>query len=311
MLAIDAYGNRVSGVSVTMGTSPNTPLSGTNPVTRGWYPGVRITERHRSVDSTNPTLHPLTIAATNTYQLTASGAGNATSDKFRIVQDLAPCDNSHQCKNNTSNGQTGNFTQYSFGQITSTGTYSDVLLTTQFTSGSDTSRQCGNNRTIGQSTELRAAGPTVSTTSTGYLVLIIPKNTLKADGVLSRGTPSFNVCLGALYLGDGSPGSYGGTHTAWIGKKTSGNGLAPANPVLDPLSGFIRYWAPPANCGTAGLHADGSDPCIYLRTKQKSDITALVNQHILAPGADANMHDADVAIVIYKPNPWDGKGGIY
>ena len=84
---------------------------------------------------------------------------------FRIVQDLAPCSGAHQCKNNTGNGKTGNFIQYAFGQITSgttsTQTYSDVLLTTQFTAGSETSNQCGDNKTIGDSTELRGAGPSV------------------------------------------------------------------------------------------------------------------------------------------------------
>jgi len=309
VLAIDQFGNRVSGVSVTIGTSPSTALVGTNPTsTQGGTLGV--------APYGEAWFNTLSIAATNTYQLTATKTGppggNAISAKFRIVQDLAACSGSHQCKNNTGNGKTGNFIQYAFGQITSgttnTSIYSDVLLTTQFTASSETSNQCGSNRTIGDSTELRAAGPSVTTTSTGYLVLIIPKNTLKFDGVLNRGTPSFNVCLGTINLGGGSNGLYGSnTASPWNGKLPSGSPLR--TPVFDSAANVFRYWNIPANCGTAGLTS--TDPCIYMRTKQKSDITALMNQGILAAGADTNMHDADLAIVIRKPNPWDGKGGIY
>src|SRR5205807_2394341 len=120
-------------------------------------------------------------------------------------------------------------------------------------------------------------------------------NTLKADGVLSRGTPSFNVCLGTIYLGDTHGNAYGSGNSGlrWQGKKTTASPDGLAIVMTDTsLIGVSRFWGVPALCGAAGLRP--SDPCIFKQTKQKSDITALVNQGILAAGADTNMHDADL-----------------
>ena len=184
---------------------------------------------------------------------------------------------------------------------------SATTLTTQFVGANQVDTRCGSNRTINAGVELRASGTDVNTTSTGYMLMIIPKNTLKFYGVTSRGTPSFNVCLGTLYLGNGTTGTYGTRHAKW----NTINGLAFERQDTPTPDGdtYWRYWGTPANCGASGLTA--SDPCIYLRTKQKADITALITQGILSAGADANMRDSDLAIVIKKPNPWDGKGGVY
>ncbi len=252
------------------------------------------------------------------YAVTGTGAGlrSDLSSPFRIVDDLAPC-RSSICKNNIGNGGNPKSTlQYLYGQIGTIGTgtdYSDTTLTTQFLSAHLIDGLCGNsNKTINMPVELRATGSDVASTKTGYMLVIIPRDTLKFDHVTSRGTPSFNVCLGALYLGGGQ-GVYGSnTATGWIAKKPSGTGTVVTQPTPVPDdSGYYRYWGTPANCGASGLNANGTDPCIYLRTKQKSDITALITQGILKAGADANMHDADLGIVIKKPNPWDGRGGVY
>jgi hypothetical protein len=312
VVAVDQYGNRVSGVSVTIATAtpqspPGSPIStgGTKTaLTQGGTPGVAP---YGEAPFTN-----LTIGSLQTYVLNASASGitAGASGNFRIVADLQGCAGKSQCKNSAGNGKGSNAVQYAFGQINSTSTFSSVVLTTQFSAGTDTSNECGTNHTIGDSVELRAAGGTVIPTTNGYMLLIIPKNTLKANGVLSRGTPSFNVCLGAIYLGDTIGNAYGtSTAPAWLGKTTSGSGLVAARTELDSAASVWRYWGIPADCGTAGLHAN--DPCIYLRTKQKSAITTLVNQGVLATGADTNMHDADLAIVIRKPNPWDGRVGGY
>jgi trimeric autotransporter adhesin len=240
------------------------------------------------------------------YAFVTSPAVNTTSDDFRIVNDLAPCQGP-LCKNNIGNGGNNKTLQYLYGQINSGGSYTATTLTTQFVGVNQVDNRCGTNKTINSGVELRAAGNDVATTSNGYMLLIIPKDTLKALGVTSRGTPSFNVCLGTLYLGNGTAGSYGSQHAKW----NATGGLATERQDTLAVDGdtFWRYWGAPKNCGAAGLTA--SDPCIYLRTKQKSDITALITQGILSAGANANMNDADLAIVIRKPSPWDGKGGVY
>jgi hypothetical protein len=246
------------------------------------------------------------IGHTALYAFTTSPGTNTTSADFRIVNDLAPC-NAAICKNNIGNGGTNKTLQYLYGQIKANGTYSATTLTTQFVGVNQVDTRCGTNKTINTGVELRANGSDVNTTSTGYMLLIIPKDTLKALGITSRGTPSFNVCLGTLYLGDGNAGTYGSQHAKW----NTLSGLASERQDTIAVDGDVywRYWGAPANCGARGL--TGSDPCISLRTKQKSDITALITQGILSAGADSNMHDSDLAIVIKKPSPWDGKGGVY
>ncbi len=247
------------------------------------------------------------IGHTKLYAFTTSPATNTTSADFRIVNDLSAC-NLVTCKNNAGNGGDKNHLQFLYGQVTSTGTYSATTLTTQFVGVNQVDTRCGSNHTINTGVELRANGSDVNTTANGYMLMIIPKDTLKFYGVTSRGTPSFNICLGALYLGDGTPAHpFGSQYLKW----NTLNGLATERQDTLALDGdtYYRYWGTPANCGAKGLTA--SDPCIYLRTKQKADITALIQQGILATGADANMHDSDLAIVIKKPKPYDSKGGVY
>ena len=246
------------------------------------------------------------IGRTALYALTSSGsAPTTTSTFFRIVNDLAPC-NAAVCKNNIGNGGNNQTQQYLYGQITRSGSYTATTLTTQFVAASQIDLRCGSNRTINVGVELRATGADVTATNTGYMLMIIPKATLKADGVLNRGTPSFNVCLGALFLGDATH-SFGSQHAPW--RAISGPATERQDTIAVDGDTYYRYWGAPANCGAAGLTS--TDPCIVLRTKQKSDVTALVTQGVLSAGADANMHDSDLAIVIRKPSPWDGKGGVY
>ena len=246
---------------------------------------------------------------TNLFAITGSppSAKSTTSIDFRIVNDLAPC-RGPLCKNNIGNGGNANALQYLYGQIKTagSGSYSSTTLTTQFLGARSIDNKCGTNRTINMPVELRAAGTDVSQTNNGYMVLIMPKNTLKALGVTSRGTPSFEICLGALFLGNGTT-TYGSTTTPWRAK--GGLAIARQDTLATDGDTYWRYWGTPANCGAAGLTS--TDPCILLRTKQRSDITALINQGILAAGAADNMRDSDLAIVIMKPSPWDGKGGMY
>ena len=242
---------------------------------------------------------------------TATGgtAPTDTSNQFRIVDDITACQ-STTCFNKSSSVNV----RASYGKITATngtffGTGRNVSLTTQFVSNDQTKNMCvsstnpsvKNSKPVGaDATELRVVGLGVSDSGpTTSMLIIIPKSVLKASGVLSRGTGSFDVCLGAIYIGT-SP-----TFTPWIGKNPAGSGTQSSVLVADsaPLGGLTRYWGVPQNC-TATNRV--TNPCISLRTKQKADIFAR-----LGAEAAALMNDSDIAIIIEKPTIWDGKGGIY
>ena len=76
------------------------------------------------------------------------------------------------------------------------------------------------------------------------MVIVMPSDTLKLYGITSRGTPSFNVCLGALNLDPG------GDITKWqqknLGKK---GGVKPSNSRRGTRVGRARR-----------LRRDRSDP---------------------------------------------------
>ena len=78
------------------------------------------------------------------------------------------------------------------------------------------------------------------------MVLVMTSDALKAYGITSRGTPSFNVCLGALNVDPDS------NATTWqqknLGKK---GGLVNSTSTTADLE--HRAWGVPADCGTAGL----------------------------------------------------------
>jgi hypothetical protein len=120
---------------------------------------------------------------------------------------------------------------------------------------------------------------------------------LKSSGVLSRGTPSFNICFGAIWIGPGTPS------TPWRAKtsatnSTLKNAVRVADATVVPQG--ERYYGIPADCGAAGLPA--SSPCIYLRTKKKSDIQA-----VLGSDAASIMTDSDVGIIVKVTGSWDGR----
>jgi hypothetical protein len=141
------------------------------------------------------------------------------------------------------------------------------------------------------------------------MLIVIPKDTLKASGVLSRGTPSFNVCVGLIYLPDPNPSNPAvNAGRRWTGTNAAGTGTVLATPLFDSVAGLYRFWGTPANCTPAGVSStnSGNDPCISLRTKKKSDVLSA-----LGADAAAQMNDSDLGIIVNKPYPWDGKGGVY
>jgi hypothetical protein len=129
---------------------------------------------------------------------------------------------------------------------------------------------------------------------------VIPRDALKFYGIASRGTGTFEVCLGALNISDVDDSAV----TPWQQKKI----VKKAVTLVASTRVGDRFWGVPADCGTAGL-AD-SDPCIGLRTKNVSQVQSymgLTAAEITAIG----VRDSDLMIVIDKQFPWDGKGGVY
>jgi hypothetical protein len=253
----------------------------------------------------------LSIGAVGNYTLTAqvtsgpTSARPSTSAPVAIVNDLQAC-TGNSCANNANNGLEAKRLQRAYGEITATSsTFFDsannVLLTTQFVPGTETTNQCGSNATIGQAVDMTVSGAGTSATAPStQMLLVIPRDALKFYGIASRGTGTFEVCLGALNISDVDDSAV----TPWQQKKI----VKKAVTLVASTRVGDRFWGVPADCGTAGL-AD-SDPCIALRTKNVSQVQSymgLTAAEITAIG----VRDSDLMIVIDKQFPWDGKGGVY
>ena len=180
----------------------------------------------------------------------------------------------------------------------------DVVLTTTFLGNAT---ECANQGTmIGETTEVRvqdAADQGVSESAPDFKVaLIYPRATLQFLDVTSRGTPSFQVCLGATLLA--TPDTAQGV---WLAKTTAdGSTLAPASGPAGPTIGGT-YWGWAPDC--AAVSGRDENPCIVVRTKDASVLAS-------ALGISANdvkqlpYKSGDLAVVVSKPWPWDGKMGM-
>ena len=295
-LVRDAYGNAILPQTVTLTSNSTVTTLGSDQTDANGFAEFADTL------ATIPGVGDYTVTATVTTGPTSPTPATAP---LAIVNELAACDNTF-CKNNTSNGDNTR-PQKAYGQITTAptgdffnGTTTNVRLSTQFVAGSQTN-QCGNS-TIGQATDLRAAGPGVGATAPATtMVIVMPKDTLKGYGITSRGTASFEVCLGVLNIDPNS------TQKTWQ-QKNGKKGLKASSDRTLPSSAEGRAWGVPADCGTAGLTA--SDPCIALRTKQAADTRAYLGM-TTTQFAELGIKDADLVIIIRKGAPWDGKGGVY
>jgi hypothetical protein len=306
VLAIDNYGNRVAGVGVTI-TSANPQPSGASIVPGGTRIGTTAGGTPGVAPYGEVAYDTITIGTLNSFTLTAKKSGTslpADSQAFTVVSDLRACDGG-TC-DNTASTSSGTPLQKAYGKISTgndfyNGTTTNVILTTQFVNKSAFASKCdglNSNNIIGQGTDLQVQGLGVTVTAPGTdMLLIIPKDTIKANGITARSAISFNVCLGALWIDQNH------TAAAWHAKKVSGSGPG----VVTFSDG--RYWGTVADCGATGIGLTLNDPCIKLKTKQAADVKAYFG--FTTAQINALMKDSDVAIVIHKPFPWDGKGGTY
>lgn len=284
VVALDAYGNRVGGVSVTIGVDPATTLAGTKTVatSSGGSPGV--------APYGEASFGNLSITQYGAYQLTAAaGALAATSSSFEIVADLSNCTGS-TCKN--TGRSAGTNLQVTYSSLTGVATFSGVTLTTSFIGDATDAGCSGSADAFGELSEVRVQGGGVTTVQPSFqLAMIIPKGTLQSFAITSRAADSFNMCLGATRLDGGTGG--------WDGRATIGG------PIVE-LSADVNgiYWGWVADCGTAGLESD--DPCVSLKTKNAGALQAELGM-TKNEFRQLGFASSDLALVITKPWPWDGK----
>ncbi|HSL75466.1 MAG TPA: hypothetical protein VK867_00880 [Candidatus Limnocylindrales bacterium] len=294
VIALDSFGNRVGGVSVTISSSPDTTdpsddLVGT-PKTVSTFDDVTKLGLSPYGEAA---FSGLSIAKFGKYTLSAAaGSLSATSASFEVVADLAKCTGA-SC---TSTGRSaGANLQITYSSLTGRATFNDVTLTTSFI-GAATSAGCtGSGASFGELTEVRVQGGGVTTVRPSFkLAVIMPKETLQVLGLTSRAVDTYNLCLGATRLDDGA--------TGWTGR------AAVDGPIVTlPRDSNGVYWGWVANCGTVGVSLDS--PCISLKTKNAGQLQAklgLSKTEFKKLGFDSS----DLALVIEKPYPWDGKMGM-
>jgi len=233
----------------------------------------------------------LSISTTGFKTLVATAGTGSVSAQIQIVYDLRACDG-QSCKNSVDNGQRN--VQRALNTITTSGGDffvdggANVRLATSFF---NTNGECGASTFVGQGTEAQVEGNLGGTTPTTNMVLIIPKRSLQAFGVASRNADSFNVCVGVTSFVTGTP--------AWTGTGT-----------VTQIGNV--FWGTVADC--SAFPSGSSNPCAAVKTKNVGDVVAYfnsINDPATAASIPSLMENSDLAIVIHKGYPWDGKAGIY
>jgi hypothetical protein len=292
VLATDALGNRVSGVSVTVSASSGTLTGTLTKTTAGGTPGLATYGEASFSDLNIPEFGSYTLMA-------AATPLSVQSRSFEIVADLARCDGA-ECTN-TGRFQSSTVAQVTYGVVNTGADFDkEVVLTTQFLDAAVVSQCVDDDAVFGQATEVRvqdvfANGSGVSATEPAFTVAIIfPKSTLQNLGLASRNADSFNICLGATYLGE--PQDF----APWQATATSTD-----TTLVDAVVGSDgAYWGWVPNCGT--VPAD--NPCVALKTKNANQLQAalgLSKREFTLLG----FQSSDLALVVSKPWPWDGKFG--
>jgi hypothetical protein len=293
VVALDSFGNRVGGVPVTMTSSPDSPTDSTDDLDGTKTGSTNGSAAFGTTPYGEASFSTLSITKFGQYQLTATaGSLTATSASFEIVADLVKCTGS-SCK--STGRSAGPNLQITYSSLTGVTTFSSVALTTSFI-GDATEAGCGGSAdAFGELSEVRVQGAGVTTAQPDFQVAVImPKETLQVLGLTSRAVDTYDVCLGATRLDGGSAG--------WTGREVVEGPLV----TLDPDSDGV-FWGWVADCGTAGL--DGDSPCVSLKTKNAGQLQAelgMTKAELRALG----FASSDLALVIEKPFPWDGKLGL-
>ena len=295
VIALDAFGNRVGGVSVTMSSSPDSPSDPTDDLDGTKTATTNASASFGTAPFGEAAFSTLSITRFGDYALTATaGSLAATSASFEIVADLAKCTGS-SCK--STGRSAGTNLQITYSSLTGVTTFSNVVLTTSFVGDASNVECASSGDAFGELSEVRVQGSGVTAAQPDFkLAMIVPKATLQNLDLTSRAADSYNMCLGATRLDGGTGG--------WVGRETIGGPLVT---LADPDNDGV-YWGFVADCGTVGLGSD--DPCISLKTKNAGQLQAelgMTKTEFRALGFESS----DLALVLRKPFPWDGKSGLY
>ena len=106
------------------------------------------------------------------------------------------------------------------------------------------------------------------------------------------------------WIGDGTP-------SPWLAKSSLKKGAPLVAATQDPNNANV-YWGYLPECSDLTAAQRETNPCISLLTKQAATLRAAVVPNIMSASdfTTLGMKDADIAIVISKPFPWDGKMGL-
>ena len=278
VLVRDAFGNNVAdNTGVTIGINTAVLGLGTATTTSG------------VADFGNG----LTINALGSRTLSARAAAIvAASDEsasFRLVNDLKACGNTKcETKFGVTNQNFINVINAGNGQFDTGGR--NVILRSQGQVAGDFS--CAGAAYLGSGSEAVTQGTgSVDSKPKTTMVLIISKDYIKSQGLTSRNAASFNACVGATFIGPG-------TEAAWTTKT--------GTPAAQKVTGV---WYGIADDCTK-FAANSANPCVALKTKQVADVQAYLNGLGYTINVSQFMKDSDLAIVIRKASPWDGKGII-
>ena len=145
-------------------------------------------------------------------------------------------------------------------------------------------------------------------------VMIFHKAYLQSIGYASRNAAQFNVCLGAIYLPNPTTQSSGDlSYGPWRGLNVSTGTEQDAQFAQDYTS-TGRWWATVADC-SASFIRPAYDPCVGLKTKNGNQLRSYLNSLNWTNSAINSvmqfMGSGDLALVVYKPYPWDGRMGSY
>ncbi len=289
VLVRDQWGNTVLPTLITLGVGASTTGLGTATTSNG------------IADFGNqPSIAAISSPTLRAHAPTGS---DGISASFQIAVDVSGCDNT-LCKNTA----IGNL-QKGYDQITTSGdfyngTTTNVLLRTQFlgtssfpTGAQSSTNGCGPSTLVNQGQEALPKGAGVQATApTTTMLIVISKDYLKQKGLYLKNPFQFSLCVGATWIGAGPAPANG-----WIGHDPK------LRPVVTHADVNGVYWALANDCFV--FLPNTSNPCIAVRTRFAFDVQKYF--HWTAAQTAAYMQDGDLAFIVKKNSPWDGKGGVY
>lgn len=241
----------------------------------------------------------LSIGTLGTYQLQASsGDVHGPSTSFQIVADLVAC-TTRSCVTKATASK-----HIAYGKVVAgQSTFQTTLVTTQLVGSSlNCAASASYVRVTDVDTEIRpipqipSVDPLTQTKPSTTVALIVPNAVLQASGFTNRAINTWNVCVGAQWIGPTDPPANG-----WLAK------TGPFATTLLPTTltdGYFRGWAPDCSALTATQRA--TDPCISLRTKNASQLGAALGLNATQV-AQLPFRSSDLAVVVTMSYGWDGQ----